>query len=192
MLEDYINILDLCETSSGGLGPGKRYVIWVQGCPFNCKGCTTPEGIPFIKNNLIKTEQIASRIIANKKITGITISGGEPFMQASKLVNILKAVKKQRSELDVIIFSGFKLRELDWAEAYDLLNLTDVLIDGKYVETLNDNKGLRGSSNQRIHFLTSKLEKQKDYFEHRARNVEVHIYDKHQTIIGIPNKSLSI
>ena len=104
----------------------------------------------------------------------------------------MKVVRKQRSELDVIIFSGFKLKELDWLEACDLLKLTDVLIDGKYVETLNDNKGLRGSSNQRIHFLTPKLEKQKDYFDHRARNVEIHIYNEHQTIIGIPNKSLSL
>lgn len=189
-MTDYINILDLCETGTMELGPGLRYVIWVQGCPFSCKGCITPDGIPFVAKNLIKINKIASSIKNSEHITGITISGGEPFMQASKLSDILKMVKETRPELDVIVFTGFKLKELDWKEAKALLNQIDVLIDGKYVEALNDNMGLRGSSNQKIHYLTNKLSNHKKYFEKRYRNIEVHVYESHQKIIGVPNKSL--
>lgn len=191
-MSEYINILDLCETGTRELGPGIRYVIWVQGCPFNCKGCITPEGIPIVENNLIEINQIISAICENKKITGITISGGEPFMQASKLVKILQAVKKQRPELNVIVFSGFQLKELDWIEAIELLSLIDVLIDGKYIEKLNDNKGLRGSANQKINYLTDRLKANQKYFEERERSIEVHVYNQQQTLIGIPNREVLI
>jgi len=189
-MAEYINILDLCETGTRELGPGNRYVIWVQGCPFNCKGCITPDGIAIVENNLVDLNKLISSICANKKITGITISGGEPFMQASKLVKILKAVKEIRPNLDVVVFSGFKLKELDWPEAIELLELLDVLIEGKYIEKLNDNKGLRGSSNQKINYLTERLKLHKYYFEERKRSVEVHIYNHYQTTIGVPNKAI--
>ncbi len=191
-MNEYINLLDLCETGTRELGPGLRYVIWVQGCPFNCKGCITPEGIPIIENNFVEISRIVSEINSNKNIEGITLSGGEPFMQASKLVMILAAVKAVRPELDVVVFTGFKLKELDWSEAKELLKFVDVLIDGKYIERLNDNKGLRGSSNQRVNYLTQKLKHHKHYFEERERSIEVHVYDQHQTIIGVPNKQVEI
>jgi len=191
-MAEHINILDLCENGTKELGPGNRYVIWVQGCPFNCKGCVTPEGIPIVENNLVEINQIIFAICANKKITGITISGGEPFMQASKLVKILAAVKTIRPELDVVVFSGFKLKELEWIEAKEFLDLIDVLIDGKYIEKLNDNIGLRGSSNQQVNYLTEKLKHYKHYFEDRERSIEIHIYNQHQTIIGVPNKAVTV
>lgn len=191
-MSDYINILDLCETGSRELGPGIRYVIWVQGCPFNCKGCVTPEGIPLVENNLVDISKIISAICYNKNITGITISGGEPFMQASKLTNILNAVKTQRPELDVIVFSGFRLKELDWKEAKEFLQCIDVLIDGKYIERLNDNKGLRGSSNQQVNYLSEKLKEYKHYFEERERGIEIYVHNHFLSIIGVPNKEIII
>jgi len=191
-MAEYINILDLCEAGTKELGPGNRYVIWVQGCPFNCEGCITPEGIPIVENNLVEINQIIFAICENKKITGITISGGEPFMQASKLVKILTEVKIVRPELDVVVFSGFKLQELDWIEAKELLELIDVLIDGKYIYKLNENKGLRGSSNQKANYLSDRLKEYKYYFEERERSIEIHVYNHLQTIIGVPNKKVIV
>lgn len=187
-MEEYINLLDLCESGTRELGPGNRYVIWVQGCPHKCYGCISPEGIPFEVNNLVQINYIISAICKQEKISGITISGGEPFMQASKLVKIILAVKTIRPEIDVVVFSGFKLRELNWLEAKDLLKLIDVLIDGKYIENLSINIGLRGSSNQQVIFLTDKLKQHKQYFEERERSIEIHVYNQHQKIIGLPNK----
>lgn len=189
-MNHYLNILDLCETGSRGLGPGNRYIIWVQGCPFHCKGCITPEGIPIVKKNLVSISDLIDSIIRNDAITGITISGGEPFLQASGLTSLLRAVKVERPALDVIVFSGFKRADLDWPEALELLSLADVLIDGKYIDRLNDNKGMRGSSNQRVHFLSDRLRGCQSYFEDGERSLEIHVYDTHRTAIGVPPKSI--
>ena len=191
-MKDYINILDLCETGTKTLGPGNRYVIWVQGCPFNCKNCTTPESIPIVPNKMIEIEYIINSISDNKKIDGITISGGEPFLQASKLSKILQQVKNNRPELTVIVYTGFKFNNLDWKEAKDLLNYIDLLIDGQYIDKLNNNKGLRGSTNQNFIFLTKKLLKHKETFISGERNIEIHISNHMKVIVGIPNNQINI
>jgi len=191
-MSEYINILDLCETGSKELGPGNRYIIWTQGCPFHCLGCISPEGQPIIENKLIEIDKIIHSICINPAITGITISGGEPFLQASKLIKILAGVKLQRPDIDVIVFSGFQLEELDWIEAKEMILFIDVLIDGKYKHDLNDNKGLRGSSNQRIHFLTDRLKSYVRFFKEKNRGIELHISIEQQVAIGIPNKNTLI
>ena len=76
---DWLNIYHVCEQSIA-LGPGTRYVIWVQGCLQNCKGCVTPQSRPFVAKHLISIDELAKSIVQNKKIDGITISGGEPFL----------------------------------------------------------------------------------------------------------------
>lgn len=189
-MKEFINILDLCETGTKTLGPGNRYAIWVQGCPFNCKSCTTPEGIPIVQNRLIDINYIIDSIFNNKIIDGITISGGEPFLQASKLYIILKEVRKKRPDLTVIVYTGFQHKNLDWIEAQDFLTLIDLLIDGQYVEKLNNNKGLRGSTNQNFIFLTERLLMKKEYFIKKERDIEIHIEKQQKTIIGIPNHQL--
>ena len=190
MLTPWLNILDVCSTGTRELGPGNRYAIWVQGCPFNCKNCITPEGIPVRVNKIIPIARLAENIIDSPHIEGITISGGEPFLQAAGLSQLLAVVHAKRPELTIILFSGFRLAELDWMEAKELLSMVDVLIDGRYLEKLNDNKGLRGSSNQKIHFLTERLTAFKDYFLERTRNVEVHVYPDRQVTIGVPSRDI--
>lgn len=188
--DNILNIFDLCEGTKA-LGPGLRFVIWVQGCTFKCKGCISPYGQAIKENILVDVNVLAQSIIKNKSIEGITISGGEPFLQVSKLHKLLKVIKEQRPELNIIVFTGFDLEDLDWDEAKDFLQLVDVLIDGIYIEELNDNKGLRGSSNQRVHFLTNKLILNKDVFENSNRNAEVIVANNYKKIIGIPNKSIT-
>ena len=71
-----LNILQLYRKGSRALGPGLRYVIWVQGCPFHCPHCETPEGRSFEPNTLIDVNALANDIISHQEIEGITISGG--------------------------------------------------------------------------------------------------------------------
>lgn len=102
-----INILDVERYGTRSLGPGLRYAIWTQGCPFNCPKCATPEGRPVVAAKIIETDSLAEDIICNDAISGITISGGEPFLQAASVATLLKKVKESRPELTVIIFTGF-------------------------------------------------------------------------------------
>jgi len=189
-MSKYINILDICHKATDVLGPGNRFILWVQGCPFNCKSCATPDGIPIVPNKLFKLDTIIQLIIKNKNIDGITISGGEPFLQASKLYTILNKVLLVRPKLNVIVYTGFKYDSLDWKEAKKLLTKIDLLIDGPYIDSLNNNKGLRGSVNQNFIFLTERLKPYKEYFYNSHRKIEVHIDNFNQTIIGIPNKQI--
>ncbi|MBC8755985.1 radical SAM protein [Kordia sp. YSTF-M3] len=190
-MKDTINILDLCESGTNVLGPGKRYVIWVQGCPFNCEKCTTPEGIPIRLNKLTPIKSIVESILNNHEIEGITISGGEPFLQASKLSKLLADVLQIKPELSVLVFTGYTYKRLDWAKAKDFLRYIDVLIDGQYIDKLNNGKELKGSSNQKIIFLTDKLRDEEDYFYTKGRNLEVIVEASSQTIIGIPSRQLN-
>lgn len=187
---DAINILSIAKNVAT-LGPGNRYVIWVQGCPFYCKGCITPEGIPLKISKLISIEDLVSEIINDSTITGVTFSGGEPFLQASKLTKLINKIKDYRNDLNYICFSGYSFKDLIWEEATDLLNQLDLLIDGRYNEELNDNKGLRGSSNQNFIFLTEKLKLCEDEFMNQQRKIDIRIGNQLQSI-GIPNKLVNI
>jgi len=185
-MSDLLNIFDFCE-GSRALGPGLRYIIWVQGCPFDCRGCTSPEGRTIEDHILVEIYKLAENIIHNHAIQGITISGGEPFLQAAQLAKLIRNINKP--ELDLIVYTGYTFEKLNWQAAKDLLAFTDVLIDGKYIEELNDNKGLKGSSNQKIYFLTDKLKQYRDMFENGTRNVEVIVSNSYKKIIGVPNKN---
>jgi len=186
MMGETINILSIAKNVAT-LGPGNRYVIWVQGCPFNCKGCITPEGIPLEINKLVSIEELALEIISDKNITGVTFSGGEPFLQASKLSKLVLRIKKERNDLNFICFTGYKIDELIWEEAKSFIACLDLLIDGKYNEKMNNNLGLRGSTNQNFIFISDKLITYKEELIHHPRKIDIRIGNILQSI-GIPNK----
>ena len=164
---EILNLLDIERHGTRALGPGLRYAIWTQGCPFNCPGCVTPEGRPIVAAKIIDTTTLANDIIGNKNISGITISGGEPFLQAVSIAVLLEKVQLSRPELNVIIFTGF---------------------DGQYIESKNDGVGLRGSSNQRLHFLTDRLLPYKENLQSGKRQVELTLNINSTDAIGIPLK----
>lgn len=188
---DYLNIYHVCEQSIA-LGPGTRYVIWVQGCMQHCKGCITPQSRPLEIKHLINVHDLANSIIKNKHIDGITISGGEPFLQATNLAKLLNTVKQSRPELTVLVFSGYKYEQLSTDTAKSLLQYIDLLIDGPFMDELKEEKGLRGSSNQRFHFLTERLRLYQDELENGCRTNEVIIGENGTHILGIPRNDIDI
>lgn len=144
-------------------GPGKRYAIWVQGCSFRCRGCCNPELLNFYNNDMMidHAENVISRIEAAMKahdIVGVSLLGGEPFLQAEGLAYI--ADWCQDAGLDVMVYSGFTLKQIqDRRDANwnHLLENTDLLVDGKYVQSKPDTqRRWIGSTNQKLHCLTEK------------------------------------
>ncbi len=103
-------------------------------------------------------------------IEGVTLSGGEPFEQSAEaLLDFCRMVKNDSRNLSIIVFTGYLLEELKEKEDYaGILNYIDILIDGPYMEELNDGKGLRGSSNQRIHFLSGRYGEMKEELQGEA------------------------
>ena len=186
MEKKILNLLNICRKGSRALGPGLRYVIWTQGCPFHCKGCTTPEGQAIVERLMVDVELMAADIIRRRYIEGITISGGEPFLQAASLAHLIRLVRKERPDLNFIAFTGFNIEALRSSEAKSLLSELDVLIDGPFVQYLKIKKGLRGSSNQRFHFLTNRLMAYEDELKNGERLFETRIDNDSINTIGIP------
>jgi len=134
-------------------GPGIRYAIFTQGCPHYCPGCHNPESHSFTDGYLVSEETIIGEILTNPLLDGITLSGGEPFMQAEELIPV--AMAAEAHGLSVIIFSGYtyeELLELSLSRPgyKELLEHSDILIDGRFeIEKKSMNLRFRGSTNQR-------------------------------------------
>lgn len=152
-----LNLATWCKEGTEALGPGKRLAIWTQGCLKKCPGCVSPELRPLKSVQRVDGKALATFVCTRKDFDGITISGGEPFLQASGLAQLIRLIRKEKTNFSVIVFTGFYREELDWNEAQDLLQVTDLLIDGPYKQEYACNLGLRGSTNQQFHFLTNRL-----------------------------------
>lgn len=139
-------------------GPGRRCVLWLQGCTLGCPGCFNPEthGSSELK---VKVREIADLILESAlrlKLEGITISGGEPLEQSSGLAALLKILKEQ-SDLSVVVFTGYELSELIKQDNYQAVSkFVDVLIAGRFDLKKRLASGLIGSSNKQSHFLSTR------------------------------------
>lgn len=89
-------------------------------------------------------------------LEGLTISGGEPLEQAPALLKLLRIVST-KTELSVILFSGYTLEEIKaMPHGPEILCLVDVLVAGRFVQELREPRGLLGSANQQIHYLSER------------------------------------
>lgn len=176
------------------LGPSNRYALWVQGCPFRCKECLAPNSLDFSGGNEVSVSKILKEVYAVKGLEGITISGGEPFSQARSLFILASNLKEKG--YGVIVYTGYTYNSLQKMAVKDgnilaFLNQIDLLIDGPYVSSKNDGISLRGSSNQRLNFLTSRYKAvAKHYYGQTVRQVELHSQDDGLMLVGIPGKEV--
>jgi anaerobic ribonucleoside-triphosphate reductase activating protein len=158
-------------------GPGRRAVIWVQGCLRQCPGCFNQASWPFQPNRVIAVDEVSELILSNPRTTGVTFSGGEPFWQAPALSTLAQQVKA--AGLNVMSFSGFTLAELQAESApvgsQSLLQQLDILIDGPYVEALavHDPHSPVSSRNQRVHVFNPTLQ---DQITWASDQMEIHIF----------------
>ena len=143
-------------------GPGVRVSVFVSGCNHHCKGCFNEEAWDFNYGNPFTEETIDEVIsaMAPDYIKGLSLLGGEPFEHVNQigLLDLIRKVKRTYPEKDIWAYSGFLFdrdivgKQCDiFPETKELLSYIDVLVDGKFEESLkNPNLYFRGSSNQRI------------------------------------------
>ena len=165
------------------LGPGKRVGIWFCGCPRRCKGCSNPELWEFqakYKATPDTVFEMVKTIAKDHQIDGFTITGGDPFYQPEDLKRLLEMLKIISD--DIIVYTGYTRGELK----PDNLENISVLIDGEYIEHLNDNSLLKGSSNQEIYILDqSKEEKYICYLETEKNKIQNFITSDGVISVGI-------
>lgn len=173
------------------LGPRKRYAVWVQGCNRHCVGCIAKDAQSFDGGKVVPVTNLANEIIASKA-EGLTISGGEPFLQAEALSFLIEQVK-EKEDIGVIVYTGFTyafLVDKGTDAQRKLLTLIDILIDGEYIIGLDDGKPHRGSSNQKILFLTDRYKDEKEQYYKLDGNRQSQIIPEDESVsfkAGIPD-----
>jgi anaerobic ribonucleoside-triphosphate reductase activating protein len=143
--------------SSYANGPGRRAVVWVQGCSLGCAGCFNPETHPFSAGEWMPVAALLERLVAlQETIAGVTVSGGEPLQQAPAVTVLLEGLRRE-TRLSIVLFTGFEWREIRRLPQFPrLVGNLDVLIAGRYQAARRLGRGLIGSANKTIHYLTSR------------------------------------
>lgn len=172
------------------LGPGIRFILWTQGCARCCKGCMTPMSQDRDSGRIISVFDLADIIIQSGR-DGLTISGGEPFLQAQALYELVNLIRAKR-DIGIIVYTGYTLDEI--LQSKDLymcrfLEQIDLLIDGPYIEELNDGMNLRGSSNQRAIALTARYESDVDGYGSKKAEVEFFMKEDKVLMVGVPDSN---
>lgn len=153
-------------------GEGVRNSLYVSGCMFHCKGCYNAAtwsfraGIPY--TNVLE-EQIMIDL-AQPYVQGLTLLGGEPFLNTSFLLPLIKRIKRELPEKDIWSWTGYTWEEMmqETEDKLEMLSLIDILVDGRFdISKKNLMLQFRGSSNQRIIDVKKSL-----------AQGQVHIWDK--------------
>lgn len=135
-------------------GPGLRFTVFCQGCPHHCPQCHNQATHDFAGGYDCTLEKILLAIDENPLLDGVTFSGGEPMCQPEGFLALAQAIKKRG--LNLVVFTGYTYEQLltmavQRPAITALLSLTDLLIDGPFIQAQKDlTLQFRGSRNQRI------------------------------------------
>lgn len=138
------------ETLGAVDGPGIRLVIFMQGCILKCKYCQNRDTWKICGGKIYGIDEILEKIERYKNYIipsggGVTISGGEPLIQKTFLINLFQELRKRRIHTAIDTSGVVELSD----EIKKLIELTDLfLLD---IKCINDEicKELTGVSNKK-------------------------------------------
>ncbi|ASA22581.1 anaerobic ribonucleoside-triphosphate reductase activating protein [Paenibacillus donghaensis] len=145
-------------------GQGLRAVVFFSGCYHNCFGCHSPQthdknyGEEFTES---KQQEIIEDIKSNPLLSGLTLSGGDCFFSAKEVIKFVIKLKNEIPDINIWVYTGFTIEQLMGKKdnKYKLLEMCDVLVDGKFEIGLRDTTiKFAGSRNQRILDVKESLE----------------------------------
>lgn len=137
------------ETFGAVDGPGIRYIIFFQGCHLRCKYCQNRDTWDTTQGSLYTVNDLVTKILRYKNYFlssggGVTVSGGEPLLQADFIIELFKELKKHNISTAIDTSGVIKIND----KIKELINLTDLfLLD---IKCINDEicKNLTGVSNK--------------------------------------------
>lgn len=142
-----LRVLDIIGGTSVD-GPGLRTSVYFAGCSHHCAGCHNPESWDAAGGREMTVDEIMAAIDEND--FNVTFSGGDPLFQPEGVGELAARVKS--AGRNVWCYTGYRYDDICSDPRFGvLLSNIDVLVDGRFVESLRD-MGLRfrGSSNQRL------------------------------------------
>lgn len=96
-MKGYIHSYETCGAVDG---PGIRFIVFTQGCPLRCKYCHNPDTWAPDKGQETTSEDLIEKIQRYKVFMkntggGLTVSGGEPLMQAEFVADLFEKARSQ-------------------------------------------------------------------------------------------------
>ena len=130
-------------------GPGIRFLLFMQGCGLQCKYCHNRDTWDSSCGEYMSLDEILKKIIRYKEYInhggGVTISGGEPLLQAKFLVELFTKLKDEHIHTCIDTSGMLPLTP----DIKNVLSLTDlVLLDIKHIDSKKC-KDLVGFSNEK-------------------------------------------
>ena len=172
-------------------GPGRRSVLWVQGCMKRCPGCCNPLMLKIRPRRIESSDTVISWLARTKReeqIEGVTFLGGEPMLQAQGLAVVAEWC--QDNGLSVMVFTGYswaELQEQRLAGMVRLLGATDVLVSGPFIENQAERqRNWVGSTNQRFHYLSDRYGPDIETSKEGAPGVELIVRQEKVEVNGYP------
>lgn len=132
-------------------GPGIRFVLFMQGCALQCQYCHNPDTWDTGKGRIVDVQDIMNEIepyleYYRRSGGGITVTGGEPTLQAPFIAALFKEIKRRWNLHTAIDSSGF----CDAGHVKELMDVTDlVLLDLKHIDS-GKHEALTSQPNERI------------------------------------------
>ena len=143
-----IRILDIkYGTSVDGIG--SRTSLYCAGCEHHCKGCHNPQSWNESGGEVIDIEELF-RLIVDADMN-VTFTGGDPMLYPEGFIELAKMIKS-KTDKTIWCYTGYCFEDLLKHQIRrKLVELCDVIVDGRYIETERDTSlHFRGSRNQRI------------------------------------------
>lgn len=155
----YYGEIKKCDIANG---EGVRVSLFVSGCTYHCPGCFNQEtwAFDYGRKYTDETQKEILDALSPSYINGLSLLGGEPFEPQNQkvLINLLRNVKALYPQKTVWCYSGYLFDRDLLSESRarceytdEMLSMIDILVDGRFVETLKDIRLVfKGSTNQRI------------------------------------------
>lgn len=155
-------------------GSGIGVSLFVQGCRAHCKNCFNSETWCFSggKEWTKQTKEEFLKLVEQQFVVRVSILGGEPLEPENvyDVLSLIKDIKAKFQDKQIWLYTGFTweqifklislndLNPLDFFNAVkvksarkNIVSMCDVVVDGRYVDELNDiSLKWCGSSNQRV------------------------------------------
>ena len=130
-------------------GIGLRTSLYCAGCENRCPGCHNPQSWDEKGGDAITVDELYNRIV--EADMNVTFTGGDPMLHPEGFIALASLIKRNTNKT-IWCYTGYSFEELlSHPIRRQLVELCDVIVDGRYIEAERDlSLHFRGSRNQRI------------------------------------------
>lgn len=130
-------------------GIGLRTSLYCAGCENHCPGCHNPQSWNEDGGEAISVDELYNRIV--EADMNVTFTGGDPMYHPEGFIALASLIKRHTNKT-IWCYTGYRFEELlSHPTRRQLVELCDVIVDGRYIEAERDlSLHFRGSRNQRI------------------------------------------